>query len=289
MTLLHCSELPAVCQTDLSDNEALFFADIRQVSLLTIDEERDLTQRARAGDQAARDWLIAANLRLVASIAYRYKNFGVDWLDLMQEGAIGLLRAVDKYDPASGNRLGTYATYWIRQAISRAVDMKADLIRKPVHTVTETRKLRRANAELSATFERPPTDDELIETLGWSRRQFDRVRSAPEISASLDAPVASNADSDTAFGDLLADTPDSDPEQVGIQTVLTELLLNAVGRLTEYEQELLQLRYGLKDGQARTLNEVGALFGVSREMIRIREKAAIKKLREDSALQAWEK
>jgi RNA polymerase primary sigma factor len=263
----------------VSDPVTAWLRAAGEVPLLTAEQERELAQRVAAGDQAAREHLIRANLRLVINIAQKYTRRGLPLLDLVQEGNIGLMRAVDKFDPARGHRFSTYATWWIRQAVTRALADKARTIRLPVHMGEQVARLRRAQALIQEQCGRSPTATELAEALGWSAARVLRVLDAAQYPTSLEEPVFEGKNGDVlTLGSVLPDTADTEAEAE--QAALRDDLLAAVAGLDDERSiTILHLRYGLTDGQHRTLEEVGQLLGITRERVRQLEAVALKELR----------
>ncbi len=270
-----------------TDSLQLFLNDAGRYPLLTAAQEVELAKRIEAGDKHAKDLLVSSNLRLVVSIAKRYQGHGLTLLDLIQEGIIGLIRAAEKFDWRKGFKFSTYATWWIRQAVQRGVATKARTIRIPVHVVEREQRISRAERELIATLERPPTDQELAEKAKLPLKQIRDVRSAARSVTSLDKPVG--MDDSASFGELFPSIDPQPDEQVEVE--LTEKALHAaVAELSEREQQILRLRYGL-GGQSdpKSLEEIGRIMGVTRERVRQLEAEALRRLaerREIAALRA---
>jgi RNA polymerase primary sigma factor len=270
-----------------TDSLQLFLNEAGRYSLLTAAQEVELAKKIEEGDKRAKDLLVNSNLRLVVSIAKRYQGHGLTLLDLIQEGIIGLIRAAEKFDWRKGFKFSTYATWWIRQAVQRGVANKARTIRIPVHIVEREQRISRAERELVATLERPPTDDELADKAKLPVKQVREVRSAARAVASLDKPVGS--DDSASFGDLFASDEASPDEQVEVE--LTEQALHAaVASLPERDQQILKLRYGLGGtAEPKSLEEIGKILGITRERVRQLEAEALRRLaerREIAALQA---
>lgn len=264
----------------LEDPVRMYLKEIGRVDLLTADEEIDLAQRMEQGDEAARERLAEANLRLVVSIAKRYVGRGMQLLDLIQEGNLGLLKAVEKFDYHKGYKFSTYATWWIRQAITRAIADQARTIRIPVHMVETINKLIRINRQLLQELGRDPTPAETAKAMDCT---VDRVREIMKIAqepVSLETPIGEEEDSH--LGDFIEDQEVMAPGDVAASTLLREQLEDVLSTLTEREENVLRLRFGLDDGRNRTLEEVGQIFGVTRERIRQIEAKALRKLRHPS-------
>jgi RNA polymerase primary sigma factor len=261
-----------------TDSLQLFLNEAGRYALLTAAQEVELAKAIERGDKQAKDMLINSNLRLVVSIAKKYQGHGLTLLDLIQEGIIGLIRAAEKFDWRKGFKFSTYATWWIRQAVQRGVANKARVIRIPVHIVEREQKISRAERDLVATLERPPTDDEIAERSKLPVKQVREVRTAARAVASLDRPVGE--DDSASFGDLFASDEKSPDEQVEVE--LTERALHhAVSELSEREQQILKLRYAL-DGNAepKSLEEIGRILGITRERVRQLESEALRRLAE---------
>ena len=264
----------------INDPVRMYLKEIGRINLLTSDEEFEYAKRAEEGDEEAKRMLAESNLRLVVSIAKRYVGRGMLFLDLIQEGNIGLMKAVDKFDPTKGYKFSTYATWWIRQAITRAIVDQARTIRVPVHMVETINKLARVQRQLTQDLNREPTDEEIAKKLGIS---IDKVREVYKISqdpVSLETPIGEEDDSH--LGDFIKDERTMGPEEYATIEMLKEELQGVLGTLTDREEKVLRLRFGLDDGQCRTLEEVGQIFGVTRERIRQIEAKALRKLRHPS-------
>ena len=264
----------------IEDPVRMYLKEIGKVNLLTADEETELAKRMEQGDEAAKKRLAEANLRLVVSIAKRYVGRGMLFLDLIQEGNLGLIKAVEKFDYRKGYKFSTYATWWIRQAITRAIADQARTIRIPVHMVETINKLIRVSRQLLQELGREPSPEEIAEEMDMS---VDRVREILKISqepVSLETPIGEEEDSH--LGDFIQDDNVPVPADAAAFTLLKEQLIEVLGTLTEREQKVLRLRFGLDDGRARTLEEVGKEFNVTRERIRQIEAKALRKLRHPS-------
>ena len=265
---------------NLDDPVRMYLKEIGQVKLLSPEEELGLAARVAEGDKKAKDKLTEANLRLVVSIAKKYSGRGLHILDLIQEGNTGLIRAVDKFDYTKGNKFSTYATWWIRQAITRAIADQARTIRVPVHMVEVINKVTRCNRKLVQELGREPTMEEIAEDLGLP---LDKVLEANRTAAdtlSLDTPVGD--EEDTTIGSFVEDDNTPGPADATSNTLLAEALNEILDTLTEREADVLRMRFGMQDGRTHTLEEVGQLFGVTRERIRQIENKAIRKLRHPS-------
>ena len=264
----------------IEDPVRMYLKEIGKVSLLTADEEIELAKRMEQGEEEAKKRLAEANLRLVVSIAKRYVGRGMLFLDLIQEGNLGLIKAVEKFDYRKGYKFSTYATWWIRQAITRAIADQARTIRIPVHMVETINKLIRVSRQLLQELGREPTPEEIAEEM---KMPVDRVREILKISqepVSLETPIGEEEDSH--LGDFIQDDNVPVPADAAAFTLLKEQLIEVLGTLTEREQKVLRLRFGLDDGRARTLEEVGKEFNVTRERIRQIEAKALRKLRHPS-------
>ena len=264
----------------INDPVRMYLKEIGRINLLTTDEEFEYAKLAEQGDEYAKKMLAESNLRLVVSIAKRYVGRGMLFLDLIQEGNIGLMKAVDKFDPTKGYKFSTYATWWIRQAITRAIADQARTIRVPVHMVETINKLARVQRQLTQELNREPSEEEIAKKLGIT---VDKVREVYKISqdpVSLETPIGEEDDSH--LGDFIRDERTMSPEEYATVEMLKSELANVLSTLTEREEKVLRLRFGLDDGQCRTLEEVGQIFGVTRERIRQIEAKALRKLRHPS-------
>jgi len=264
----------------IEDPVRMYLKEIGKVPLLSAEEEIELAKKMEEGDEDAKKRLAEANLRLVVSIAKRYVGRGMLFLDLIQEGNLGLIKAVEKFDYRKGYKFSTYATWWIRQAITRAIADQARTIRIPVHMVETINKLIRVSRQLLQELGREPTPEEIAEEMNMS---VDRVREILKISqepVSLETPIGEEEDSH--LGDFIQDDNVPVPADAAAFTLLKEQLVEVLGTLTEREQKVLRLRFGLDDGRARTLEEVGKEFNVTRERIRQIEAKALRKLRHPS-------
>ncbi|HET6688021.1 MAG TPA: RNA polymerase sigma factor RpoD/SigA [Rubrobacter sp.] len=246
---------------------AKYLAHIGQGELLTHAEEIELSNRAKAGDKRARQKLIEKNLRLVVSVAKKYRGYGLPFEDLIQEGNIGLMKAVEKFDPEKGFRFSTYATWWIRQAVQRAVADKGRTIRVPVHMTEKIRKVSRAISELAVEFEREPTEEEVAKRLGWDQDEVRLTMSAMSDATSLDQPVSSE-DTASQLGDFIEDERVSDTPDTVMREMEASQLKEAIERLPDRARYVLVRRYGLDDREPATLAELGDELDISRERVR---------------------
>ena len=264
----------------LDDPVRMYLKEIGQVKLLSAEEEIELAKRVSEGEQAAKNKLTEANLRLVVSIAKKYSGRGLHILDLIQEGNTGLIRAVDKFDWTKGNKFSTYATWWIRQAITRAIADQARTIRVPVHMVEVINKATRCNRKLVQELGREPTVEEIAKELGLPVEKIIEANRTAADTLSLDTPVGD--EEDTSIGSFVEDERTPGPADATSNALLAEALKEILGTLTEREADVLRMRFGMYDGRTHTLEEVGQIFGVTRERIRQIENKAIRKLRHPS-------
>ena len=264
----------------LDDPVRMYLKEIVQVKLLSAEEEVELAKRVSEGDQEAKNKLTEANLRLVVSIAKKYSGRGLHILDLIQEGNTGLIRAVDKFDWTKGNKFSTYATWWIRQAITRAIADQARTIRVPVHMVEVINKATRCNRKLVQELGREPTVEEIAAELNLPVEKIIEANRTAADTLSLDTPVGD--EEDTSIGSFVEDERTPGPADATSNALLAEALKEILGTLTEREADVLRMRFGMYDGRTHTLEEVGQLFGVTRERIRQIENKAIRKLRHPS-------
>ena len=272
--------LELAAEYNLDDPVRMYLKEIGQVRLLSADEEIELARRVAEGDKAAKDKLTEANLRLVVSIAKKYSGRGLHILDLIQEGNTGLIRAVDKFDYTKGNKFSTYATWWIRQAITRAIADQARTIRVPVHMVEVINKATRCNRKLVQELGREPTLEEIAAELNLPIEKIIEANRTAADTLSLDMPVGD--EEDTTIGSFVEDDNTPGPVDATSNAMLSEALTEILGTLTEREADVLRMRFGMYDGRTHTLEEVGQIFGVTRERIRQIENKAIRKLRHPS-------
>ena len=272
--------LELAAEYNLDDPVRMYLKEIGQVKLLTANKEIELAKRVSEGDKKAKDRLTEANLRLVVSIAKKYSGRGLHILDLIQEGNTGLIRAVDKFDYTKGNKFSTYATWWIRQAITRAIADQARTIRVPVHMVEVINKATRCNRKLVQELGREPTLEEIAAELNLPIEKIIEANRTAADTLSLDMPVGD--EEDTTIGSFVEDDNTPGPVDATSNAMLSEALTEILGTLTEREADVLRMRFGMYDGRTHTLEEVGQIFGVTRERIRQIENKAIRKLRHPS-------
>ncbi len=275
-------EIDAIASTyveEVSDDSVkMYLREIGKIPLLKPDEELELAYKILEGDKRAKDKMVEANMRLVVSIAKRYSGRGLDFLDLIQEGNTGLLRAVEKFDPDKGFKFSTYATWWIRQAITRAIADQARVIRLPVHVNETINKIMRAHRKLSQELNREPTIEEMAKEVEMNPEKVEYMLKVKQDTGSLDASV-NNDDDDSVVGDFVVDEDTDSPDEAASIQFLKDSILKVLGDLTEREQKIISLRFGLNDGRSYTLEEVGREFNVTRERIRQIEAKALVKLR----------
>ncbi len=262
------------------DSVRMYLREIGKIPLLTQEEELELAKKVLEGDKKAKDKLAEANMRLVVSIAKRYGGRGLDFLDLIQEGNTGLLRAVEKFDPDKGFKFSTYATWWIRQAITRAIADQARTIRIPVHMVETINKVLRTTRRLTQELNREPTNEEIAEAMGLEVDKIENVMRIKQDIASLDASVGRDGDDEeSVLGDFVEDSERDSPEDATANQILKEQIAEILTTLSEREQKIIKLRFGIGGGRPHTLEEVGNEFSVTRERIRQIEAKALAKLR----------
>jgi RNA polymerase primary sigma factor len=260
-----------------TDALQLFLKDIGKVPLLTAAQEVELAKRIERGDHGAKQAMVEANLRLVVSIAKRYRNQGLPFLDLIQEGTIGLVRAAEKFDYRKGFKFSTYATWWIRQAVARAIADKGRTIRMPVHVVEKLNRIMRSERKLRAERGREPTTEEIARDVDMTLEEVEQIRRSAQTPVSLEKPVGD--DDESEFGHFLADDSTPLPDELAETTLQREALRSILSALSERERKVLEMRYGLDGSPPRTLDEVGKAFSVTRERIRQIEHQGLKKLR----------
>ena len=265
---------------NINDPVRMYLKEIGRISLLSPEEEMKLSLKVAAGDEEAKNILAESNLRLVVSIAKRYVGRGLLFLDLIQEGNIGLMKAVEKFDYDKGYKFSTYATWWIRQAITRALADQARTIRVPVHMVETINKMARIQRQLTLELNREPSDEELAKKMGITPEKVREVMKISQDPVSLETPIGEEEDSH--LGDFVPDESNMSPEDFTIHEMLKEEIGDVLLTLTEREEQVLRLRFGLDDGSPKTLEEVGQMFGVTRERIRQIEAKALRKLRHPS-------
>lgn len=265
---------------NIDDPVRMYLKEIGKVNLLTSEEEIELAKRMAEGDESARQRMAEANLRLVVSIAKRYVGRGMVFLDLIQEGNLGLLKAVEKFDHTKGYKFSTYATWWIRQAITRAIADQARTIRIPVHMVETINKVIRVSRQLLQEIGHDPTPEEIAEEMGIPVEKVRDILKIAQEPVSLETPIGEEEDSH--LGDFIPDEDASEPAEAASYTLLKEQLVEVLGTLTPREEKVLRLRFGIEDGRTRTLEEVGKEFNVTRERIRQIEAKALRKLRHPS-------
>ena len=264
----------------INDPVRMYLKEIGKISLLTLEEEMELSKRIVEGDEEAKNKLAESNLRLVVSIAKRYVGRGMLFLDLIQEGNIGLMKAVEKFDAGKGYKFSTYATWWIRQAITRAIADQARTIRVPVHMVETINRLSRFQRQLTLELNREPTEEELAKKMHLSLEKVREVIKIAQEPVSLETPIGEEDDSH--LGDFVKDERTMSPEEYTVHELLKDEISEVLLTLTEREEQVLRLRFGLDDGSSKTLEEVGQMFGVTRERIRQIEAKALRKLRHPS-------
>jgi len=255
----------------------IYLREIGQIPLLTPEQEIDLAAKIKRGDLQARALMIKSNLRLVVKIAHDYANLGLPLLDLISEGNIGLMKAVERFDPAKGGKLSTYAAWWIKQSIKRALANQSKTIRLPVHLVDKISKIRRVSMQMSEELGREPTDDELAEEIGMSTAKVSQLKTVAIRPASLDAPISD--DDTTEFGEIVGDEEAMNPFQMLEDKNLRAEISDLIAVLDEREKKIIFSRFGLDGGKPKTLEEVGKKFGVTRERIRQLQNIALSKLR----------
>ena len=265
------------------DSVKMYLREIGKIPLLSLEEEQKLAVQAKKGSKRAKDKLAESNMRLVVSIAKRYSGRGLDLLDLIQEGNTGLLRAVDKFDPEKGFKFSTYATWWIRQAITRAIADQARTIRIPVHMVETINRVLRMKRKMTPEMNREPTNKELADALKMEEEKVDYVMRIRQDIASLDATIGKEGDDeDSVLGDFVEDEERDSPEDAAAHQILKEQLAEIIKGLSDREQKIIKMRFGVGGGRPHTLEEVGNEFAVTRERIRQIEAKALSKMRKNT-------
>lgn len=265
------------------DSVKMYLREIGKIPLLSLEEEQKLAVQAKKGSKRAKDKLAESNMRLVVSIAKRYSGRGLDLLDLIQEGNTGLLRAVDKFDPEKGFKFSTYATWWIRQAITRAIADQARTIRIPVHMVETINRVLRMKRKMTQEMNREPTNKELADALKMEEEKVDYVMRIRQDIASLDATIGKEGDDeDSVLGDFVGDEERDSPEDAAAHQILKEQLAEIIKGLSDREQKIIKMRFGVGGGRPHTLEEVGNEFAVTRERIRQIEAKALSKMRKNT-------
>jgi RNA polymerase primary sigma factor len=255
----------------------IYLREISGTPLLTVQEEIELAARIKKGDQKARAWMIKANLRLVVKIAHDYSNLGLPLLDLISEGNIGLIKAIERFDPGKGGKLSTYSAWWIKQSIKRALANQSKTIRLPVHLVDKISKMRRVSLQMSKELGREPTEEEFAEEIGISSAKLSQLKTVSIRPASLDAPIGD--DDSTEFGEIVGDEDAQTPFELFRDKNMRDELSELLAVLDDREREIIFKRFGLDGGKPKTLEEVGKKFGVTRERIRQLQNIALAKLR----------
>ncbi len=258
---------------------SLYMREVAQVPLLTIEEENALAARIHAGDEAAREHMIRANLRLVVKIAREYEGFGLPLLDLINEGNMGLMKAVERFDPAKGGKLSTYASWWIKQSIRRGIANQAKTIRLPIHAIDKLSKAQRVANEMRETLGRDPEPEELAEALGVKASRLNEIRTAALRPASLDAPIGNDEDS-SPLAEVVKDENTRTPYEQFEEKTLLQMLGHLVEKLGPREKKILRMRFGLDGRGEKTLEEIGVQFGLTRERIRQLQNEALARLRQ---------
>lgn len=258
---------------------SLYMREVAQVPLLTIEEENALAARIHAGDEAAREHMIRANLRLVVKIAREYEGFGLPLLDLINEGNMGLMKAVERFDPAKGGKLSTYASWWIKQSIRRGIANQAKTIRLPIHAIDKLSKAQRVANDMRETLGRDPEPEELAEALGVKASRLNEIRTAALRPASLDAPIGNDEDS-SALAEVVKDENTRTPYEQLEEKTLLQMLGHLVEKLGPREKKIIRLRFGLDGRGEKTLEEIGVQFGLTRERIRQLQNEALARLRQ---------
>ncbi len=269
---------PVTTESLQGDTLQLYLREIGQVKLLTPQEEITLARRIKRGDRKAREQMITANLRLVVKIARDYAGIGLPLLDLINEGNIGLMKGVQRFDPKKGAKLSTYASWWIKQSIKRALANQSKTIRLPVHVVDKMAHIRKTEVKLREVLDREPTDDEVAEHIGLDARRVRRYRDASRAPVSLDSPIGNDDDS-ASISEVVADANAAAPFDALVKNTDNALVQEVLATLDSRESRILAMRFGLDDGRPKTLEEVGARIGVTRERIRQVQEQALQKMR----------